>query len=393
MAGCFNSLDPTRIARATSPALSDVSELTVLSRSPSPVLGYTEIFTRASEARKTSATVYSKHRGRDGRLTSCERKRVRSTSGERVTRKRQKLDTTSPTLEPTSPTPEVVGDGGFGTLKTLPKEIRQEIYSYAFNTNRPVTIKPCCGPDTTKRERHSCRKHYISTTIGTGRFNILQLSKAIRQEASWAVFHRGTLLLAVDKTKALYLKGYRPKTPRYTPTFDHHSKRKAAMWTAAAQYRRIKIVVPEDVLASGNPTVFTGHLVCIAALLCKAWEQQGVAPSTTMSGKSVHVNLGSLFHQMLPFNMESRAADQYGDLLDWLVSHSPCAEPDFDKLAAGCAHNLRRLVEVVGRRCGNSQWRFAARTQIDERDEGGATELRRFQVDCARNGVAFENID
>ncbi|KAF1849739.1 uncharacterized protein K460DRAFT_381670 [Cucurbitaria berberidis CBS 394.84] len=382
------------MARATSLALSDISELTVLSRSPSPVPDYATVFTSANEIAESVNSVQSTQRGDDGRFISPSKKRAHFTAEEslRTTRKGEEADTPASTLDPMSPMPWVVGEGGFGTMSTLPKEIRQEIYGYAFDIDCPVTIKQCCGPDTTKRERQTCRKHGIATKMGAGRFNILQVSKAIREEASWVVFEQGSLHLEVARAVAPYLNGYRSQSLRHMPIFVQHNARKTAMWTAAAQFRLIEISVPENELNFGNPLVYTDHLLGIVALLCKTWEHRLLVPSAA-TAKSVHVNLGSVFHQMLPFNMESQAAEGYGDLLDWLFVHSPCAEPDFDKLALKTAHDLRRLVFFVGKHDGNAKWKFTAKTQLKEKDKGGARELRAFQFGCANSGVMFEHMD
>jgi hypothetical protein len=157
---------------------------------------------------------------------------------------------------------------------------------------------------------------------------------------------------------------------------------KSAIWKTAAQYRSVKIVISENMLQHGDPAIYTDRLLGIATMLCK---EQGAM-------KSVHVTLGSLFHQMLPFNMDSQAASRYGELLDWLCTHSPCAEPDFDKLAVEAAHNLQRLVSIVGKH-GHAEWKVCVKTQIDHKDEGGASALHSFQIACAKNGVEFEDLD
>jgi hypothetical protein len=266
-------------------------------------------------------------------------------------------------------------------------EIRQEIYGYAFDTNCPVTVKTCCQPDKTKRERDACLKHGTGTKLSAGRFNILQISKAMREEAMWVVFSKGSLYLDTTSTMAPFLKGWRSKSIRGIASFIQRDAHKSAIWNTAAQFRLVKIDVPEHMVQSGDPTVFTDRLLGIATLLYKAQHECDTA------AKSVHVKLGSLFHQMLPFNMESQASDRYGELLDWLCAHSPCAEPDFDKLTCESAHNLHRLVSIAGKQSGYSQWSIFAKTQLDEEDQGGARALRAFQIACAKNGVVFEHLD
>lgn len=62
-------------ARRGSPALSEISELTMLSRSPSPVPGYDD---RLSGRSSSTAYISQKSRGLDGRFVSRKAKRTRS---------------------------------------------------------------------------------------------------------------------------------------------------------------------------------------------------------------------------------------------------------------------------------------------------------------------------
>jgi hypothetical protein len=293
------------------------------------------------------------------------------------------------TSEPTIPTPWVIGQGGCGALEALPMEIRQEIYGYAFDVDTPVTLKQCCIPGKTKRERDTCRKHGVGTATGGGRFNILQVSKAMREEAMYIVFGKGSFSLDTGDAMAPYVAGWRSTSMRGIINLVQRDAAKSAIWKTAAQYRFVKIDVSEQMLFNGDPTVYTDRLLGIATMLCK--EQEQGEESTTM--KSVHVSLGSLFHQMLPFNMDSQAARRYGDLLDWLCQHSPGDEPDFDKMAVEAAHNLTRLMYIVGKHAGHAEWKVYVKTQISEKDEGGAAALRSFQIACAKNGVVFEHLD
>ncbi|KAF1937314.1 hypothetical protein EJ02DRAFT_515297 [Clathrospora elynae] len=404
----YDTLARGRTSRAASPAPSAISELTVLSRSPSPVPGYEYVVVGRSEHSTAEQPLIprNKNRGGDGRFVSRRMKRARSQSrsswserppkrSRRSTvisntpnrRTRKYTESASFAPDPTSPMPWAVGKGDFGTLDVLPMEIRQEIYCLAFDTDRPVTVKECCGPDTTKRERDACRKHGMGTKLGAGRLNILQVSKAMREEALWVVFSRGSLSLEVSSAIDPYIKGYRLMRLRGTASFIQHDTRKTTMWTTAAQFRFVRINVSENTLQYGDPTVYTDHLLGIATLLCKSWQQQ-VGPVVT---KAVHLNLDSVFHQLLPFNLESQGADRYGELLDWLYTHHPNAEPDLDKLGADAAHNLQRLVLIAGKYPRYPQWKVFVKTQLDEQDRGGAKALRAFQVGCAKNGVVFEH--
>jgi hypothetical protein len=284
-----------------------------------------------------------------------------------------------------------VGAGGFGTLKVLPREVRQVIYGYAFEIDRPVTVKECCSPETTQRERAACRKHGIGTKLGAGRFNVVQISKAVREEAAWVVFSYGSLHIDVSSSISSYLGGGRPTTLRRLGGSKLNNQ-KMAMWTTASSFRFVNIQIPEDNLRHGDPMKFTDHLLQVVCSLCKRWEYQCRAYSAGPSAKSfVTVDLGSVFHEMLPFNMESQASNRYDELLEWLAIHYSGEEPDFDQLAAESTNNLKRLASIIGMHQDHAQWRILVKTELEEKDKGGSSSLHNFQVSCARNAVVFEN--
>jgi hypothetical protein len=89
--------------------------------------------------------------------------------------------------------------------------------------------------------------------------------------------------------------------------------------------------------------------------------------------------------------MESQASDRYDELLEWLAVHYSSEEPDFDQLAAESTHNLKRLTSIIGMHQDYAQWRVLVRAEVEEKDEGGASNLHDFQVSCARNAVVFEH--
>jgi hypothetical protein len=256
-----------------------------------------------------------------------------------------------------------------------------------FDVDRPVVLKRCCAPGKTKRERDNCPKHGKGTKSHAGRFNMLQISKAMRQEAMFVVYGKGALSLDTTNSVAPYVDGWRSTSMRGIINLVQRDANKSAIWNTASQFRSVRIDVTEDQVQHGDPGVFTDRLLGIATMLCRQQDQGQAAM------KSVHVNLGNLFHQMLPFNMASQAARRYGELLDWMCVHSPHDEPDFDKLASEAAHNLQRLLSIVGKHAGDTEWKVFVKTQIAEKDEGGANALRSFQVACAKNGVVFEHLD
>ncbi|KAI4696320.1 uncharacterized protein J4E88_000495 [Alternaria novae-zelandiae] len=236
----------------------------------------------------------------------------------------------------------------------------------AFDIDEPVVVKECCHPGTTKRMLELCSKHGAKTKSGAGRFNILQVSKAIRTEAIISKY---------------YTTLPRPRTLRKVIGYRKPTTCKSALWKTANQFRIIKIHLSEELLEYGNPYAFIDRLVCIVTLLCKEQDKDHVA------SKSVHLNLGSFFQQMLPFNEKSQLDRRYGEYLDWLFFHSDTHEPDHDKLAKGIVRSLQRLVATIGKHSGREQWKILVETEIAEEDEGGAKALFDFQVACAEQGV------
>jgi hypothetical protein len=109
-------------------------------------------------------------------------------------------------------------------LDRLPKEIRQKIYGYCLEVDKPVCVKQCCGPNSTRRERASCKKHGDNCSkIGKGngltlydedqddwekaygRFNILTLSRTIYEEACWVLHVKGSALIQSTEALQAYL--------------------------------------------------------------------------------------------------------------------------------------------------------------------------------------------
>jgi hypothetical protein len=179
-------------------------------------------------------------------------------------------------LEPFSPTPEsgsplfwVVGHGGFGTVNVLPKEIRQIIFAHTLDIDRPVTVKKCCGPNTTTRERDACWKHGFSKQTVGSRFAVLQVSKAISHESSWVLYNQGRLCIAVDEGVKPYLSKGHSRNLRHLSNTVQKTGRRTMIWMAAARFRFIRVWVPFDQHIWGDPEEFTGHLVEVACLLGK----------------------------------------------------------------------------------------------------------------------------
>ncbi|KAG9190584.1 hypothetical protein G6011_08672 [Alternaria panax] len=321
--------------------LTGVSDLTNLSRTPSPVPGYDNY---ASPRKFWAAS------------------------------------STEQNMYPNS-APSSGEEGGFGTLDALPVELRQEIYGLAFGVDVPVTVKECCNPDMSKRNRANCPKHSKLAKPDAGRFNILQVSKALREEAMWVIFGKGSLLLNTEGYMSKYFCGRWSKSLRGMNTFKATNTHQKSIWNTANQFRMINVEISEGQLQNGNPYIFIDRLVRTVSLLCTEQDQNQTAP------KSVDVDLGSLFHRMLPFNEHSQIDDRYGDYLDWLCAHSDIHDPDHDKLAKGVKNNLQRLASIIGRYSGHDQWRVLVKTEVPDKDKGGAKALKDFCSGCEEHGV------
>ncbi|KAF9693812.1 hypothetical protein EKO04_008266 [Ascochyta lentis] len=303
---------------------------------------------------------------------------------------------TSPKSVVTTSALWVAGKGGCGTLEILPKEIRQKIYGYAFDISTPITVKKCCGPEATIRERRACRKHGTGATTKASRFNMLQVSKAMSSEALWVVRSQGSLHLEVDRALTQYLGCYRWNGQRQFLTSRLGCKRKMTMWASAGKYRHVEVAICKETLLDGNPVIHTNYLVDIASSLCQSWLQTSSINATAADSdvkRTVKVKLGSLFQDVLPFNTKPYGATSSWELNEWmyryyLLSNS---EPDLDKIAADSGHNLLRLVAVIAKYRGCSQWEIVANTQLHKDDKVGLGWLHVIQAECARHGMCLED--
>jgi hypothetical protein len=294
----------------------------------------------------------------------------------------RRIDHDSEPLTPCPPRPtlRIVGDGGFGTLDTLPREVRQITYGYVFDIATPITVQKCCGANTTRRERNACRKHDSS------KFDILRVSKAFKLEASWVFYSQGSLHIEVDQSIAQYLVGDTRSLRQLGKSTDKEMK---AIWAVAPRFRHVHVSIPEETLRLRDPILYSRQLVEVVCLLSKARETSG---DQLMAASTVTIDLGTIFHQMLPFNTESQAEDKYEQLLDWMYANSYTAtELDFEQMFVECEQNLRKLAVAMGMHRGSSNWAVVTASDIGEEDEGGANALVDFQMTCARNRVAFEH--
>jgi hypothetical protein len=286
--------------------------------------------------------------------------------------------------------PWAVGQGGCGTLEVIPKEIRQKIYGLAFGLDKPVTMKLCCGPQTTARERGACKKHGNGAVPDAGRFNILQVSKMMRSEATWVVTTQATLVLEVDKALERYLRCYRWSSQRRSTSVSADDSRKFLMWEAVSCFRDIRLELPDQVLYRGDPDVYMSDIAEAAFSICQSWAQEQSGDVTPQ--RTVLVNLGFLFRSVTPFNFSYQ--NNADIALDQLGRHfAGYFQPDLAKIATDAGNNLHRLLWIVSKYRGQSNWSFIADAQLDGHKaySEGAEWLHAFQVACAGFDLPFED--
>ncbi|KAF2127444.1 hypothetical protein P153DRAFT_387983 [Dothidotthia symphoricarpi CBS 119687] len=382
MTNCNTTGASRRMSRASSPTLSDVSVFSVFSRSPSPVPDYETLLLRPQHAKVVGGFGVASEtlRGTDGRSASRIPKRARSPVAE-MSPKKLRIGPPHHSYSPQSPkspksprTPgnRLAGEDGYGTLEVLPKEIRQAIYGHAFDIDLPVTVRNCCGLGTTKREQDACKKHGLGTIPRTGRFNILQVSNAIKEEASWVLFNQSSILINANDSITPYLAGYRSPSLLQLSTSMQHDQRIVEMWMSVTKFKFVHIQILEKQLR---------------------WEDPGHPPSS-LTPHFVTINLITLFSEIFPFNtgdiaLTKRAEEIYRRR--GTVRH--VSMTDWKKMRSDSIFHLKRLVATVGKYGGLPRWVFLAHTYLDEEDEhrGGAAQLHAFQRDCAENGLAFES--
>lgn len=205
--------------RSASPAVSDISELSMLSRTPTPP---PELALRLSPRSTTPAKKPSRaYKRDDNRFISHSSKHsayqaptTRSSKKQKIREKnkmeRKPQDNSLANyfrVRKASNTQIAQAGVGTGMLIRLPLEIRQIIYAYVVDIKEAVCVKECCGPASTKREREACKKHgdhckkvgrYNGIYEGPreqhyGRFCIMFVSHEIKEEVSWVLFNQGSL--------------------------------------------------------------------------------------------------------------------------------------------------------------------------------------------------------
>jgi hypothetical protein len=217
----------------------------------------------------------------------------------------------SPSVTTISAPAATANGGSLGNLAKLSQEIRQQIFSYAVDTARPVIHKQCCGPVSTKRERDSCKKHGKTVAVDTGRFNLLLISKEVAEEASWVLYNEGSLKLELGKELRPYFAQYRPKSSHRLGEIPHALKVKV-MWMSAARYRFVELALSSEIMRLENPEEYTNHLCETASLLLKAWEKELYQPTAEVP-HTVTISLHEIFDEVVPFNADPDL-DMDGDI-------------------------------------------------------------------------------
>jgi hypothetical protein len=140
---------------------------------------------------------------------------------------------------------------------------------------------------------------------------VLFLSKDIKHEASWVLQNHGSLYIAVWGMIASCLDGGHTMSLRHVGNSVYESEKRGLMWANAACFRFMNIYVPESRLHMGDPGQFTSHFVEIACLFGKSWEDRtATVESAPPATYHVRIEIGSIFHQMFPFNIESQAEEK-----------------------------------------------------------------------------------
>lgn len=301
-------------------------------------------------------------------------------------------------------------------LERLPKEIRQRIYAYSLSVHEPVCVKQCCGPNSTRRERASCKKHgdhcskigkgngltlYDEDLNGLhkahGRFVVLLLSRTIYLEASWVLHAQGSVL--IQSTEAL--QPYLGKSQRTFHRLPNHATQHAkSMWFSVARFRNVRLELLWHEFCLDHPVDSVYRLYEATAFLLKAWSLQ--PPISKTPSPAVTVDLASLYTSILPFNSTTSTALAH----EWTDYWQPDMEPgyisDFVEIGRRAGEIVERLVDLTGRHGGESQWKIVAEApKVHENseedasiaatnDSTGIVEIHSLEEYCVLNGVEFE---
>ena len=269
------------------------------------------------------------------------------------------------------------------------------IFQYVLEDYRPVTLKECCTPTSTSRSLSLCRKHGAGTRTDTGRFAVLLLSSEIREEASWVLYNQCRLRLLIHRATKPYFPGRKLNSVHRLASLPLSSPARAT-WTALAKFRFIDIEVPARELVEGHPVGYTAQMLEAAALLLKTWSKTSSASSRpkTVVPHQVTIHLGTLFNEIVPFNGDLMP-DSFGDIFLWLLIHYPDVRldaVDFDGICQDSGRNLQKLIKVIGKNKGATEWSINAVTDLEEEMSGGRKWLSALESSCAKEGLGFRGV-
>lgn len=339
------------------------------------------------------------------------------TTGRRLLRSHKASSPTQTKIASLSTT--AIEPTGSGNLDRLPKEIRQKIYGYCLEVDKPVCVKQCCGPNSTRRERASCRKHGDNCSkIGKGngltlydedqddwekaygRFNILTLSRTIYEEACWVLHAKGSALIQSTEALQAYLSEAQCTFYRLPNHATAHAK---CMWLSVARFRNVCLDLPWHKLSMDDPVECVNRLYEAAAFLMKAWNIQDSDLKPT-SSYDVTVQLASLYTSILPFNSGTSTKLAHEWTAYWQPDLASGYLSDFGQIGKNTENAVERLVDLVGRHGEASQWKVLVEPidshkdigdeddpnteEVDEK--GAAAEMGSLERCCALNGVTLE---
>ncbi|KAF2441769.1 hypothetical protein P171DRAFT_498215 [Karstenula rhodostoma CBS 690.94] len=396
------SPSPPSTGRQLSPAPSDSSELSMLSRSPSPPPGLFEKIEISPRSNLPTRRSNGRFMRSDAKCEAsptpsarpAKRLRVLSLNTPKIATKKTPAKSRSPRTPRSSRSPRssvalkaavlTPEAKGAGQLDRLPKEIRQEIYAYCLDIDDPVLLKECCGPTSTRRARDSCKKHgEHCSKIGRGngltlyeedegstkvygRFSILSVARSCHDEASWVLHNQGKLIIRSTKALQAYLSG-KDCTFFRLPNLPG-TECVECMWLSAGRFRKICFELPWTKFSIEDPIECVYRLYEAIAFLMKAWDLVKEKPT---SPRTVELQLQALHTAIVPFNSERSTKVAY----EWTAYHEPYLGSgyitNFKRIGQEVVHVLERLVDLVGRHGGRSRWKVVAQAPR-EYHAGGA---------------------
>jgi hypothetical protein len=140
----------------------------------------------------------------------------------------------------------------------------------------------------------------------------------------------------------------------------------------AACFRDVQFEIPAVTLKYGDPIVYTARLSEAAALLLKAWKLLPKPKTMPEKPNTVSIKLGDLY-ETIPFS----ASTQMDEYSEWSQLHHPFETPEPDDVCNQTSHNLERMVEIIGRHRGTSEWKVIVSAPTnesaddDEKDDDG----------------------